>query len=209
MNWFLAALAPVVVGGAYALTGKPLAATVAYDALSIVAIWRARARIQPLFRWNRDTALWAAGSSVLFVACLALAPLILDLASYRELFRRDVLLNLPSALAFAVFAGYTMVVHVPLEEIFWRGAVLDPERAPLPTAVAGNAVFFYLTHAAPLGLLLGPKGCLFALPTALAGGAWAFLVIRSRSLWPGLASHWAADAAILAGMAWYFVRTVG
>jgi membrane protease YdiL (CAAX protease family) len=45
-----------------------------------------------------------------------------------------------------------------------------------------------------------------ALPTAAAGAIWAWVTIRSRSLWPALVSHWGADALILAGMWFFFFR---
>jgi hypothetical protein len=35
---------------------------------------------------------------------------------------------------------------------------------------------------------------------------WAFVTIRSRSLWPGLVSHWGADGVILVLMWFYFIR---
>jgi membrane protease YdiL (CAAX protease family) len=70
----------------------------------------------------------------------------------------------------------------------------------------GNAVFFGLLHAVPLGIVLGLPGFLLGLPAAAAGAFWAFVTIRSRSLWPALVSHWGADAVILGEMWFFFVR---
>ena len=74
------------------------------------------------------------------------------------------------------------------------------------TAIAGNGMFFYALHAVPMVMLLGARGALLALPTLAAGAFWAFVTIRSRSLWPGLVSHWGADGVILGLMWFYFIR---
>jgi len=77
--------------------------------------------------------------------------------------------------------------------------VMDPGRPERGMILAANALCFGLLHAVPLGLVLGGRGILYALPACGAGALWAFVTFRSRSLWPALVSHWGADAAILAG----------
>jgi membrane protease YdiL (CAAX protease family) len=206
MNWLLAAAAPALVGAVQLLSGRIHPAIPAYHLLCAIAIHRHRARLRPLFRGDRTTTLWAAATTLAIAAVLLAAPLLQDPAPFRDLFRRTVLPWGPPRALFAVFAAYTMIVHAPLEEIFWRAAVMDPVRAPLRTAIAGNAVFFYLLHAVPMSLVMGARGALFAAPTLAAGALWAFVTIRSRSLWPGLVSHWGADAVILGGMWFYFIR---
>jgi membrane protease YdiL (CAAX protease family) len=104
------------------------------------------------------------------------------------------------------FAAYSLLIHSPLEEVFWRAVVTDPGRPDRGAIIAGNALGFGLLHALPLGMILGGSGVLMALPTAAAGAIWAFVTIRSRSLWPALVSHWGADAVILAGMWFFFIR---
>jgi membrane protease YdiL (CAAX protease family) len=206
MNWILAAAAPALVGAVLLLSGWIHPAILAYHLLCGIAIFRHRDRLRRLFRGDRTTALWAAGTTLAIAAVLLAAPLLQDPAPYRELFRRKLLPWGPPPALFAVFAAYTMVVHAPLEEIFWRAVVMDPERVSLRAAIAGNAAFFYLLHAVPMSIVLGPRGALFAAPTLAAGGLWAFVTIRSRSLWPGLVSHWGADGVILAGMWFFFIR---
>lgn len=58
----------------------------------------------------------------------------------------------------------------------------------------------------PLRLLIGPEAFLLAIPAGAAGAGWAFVAMRTRSLWPGLVSHWGADAVILGMMWFYFIR---
>jgi membrane protease YdiL (CAAX protease family) len=206
MNWILAAAAPALLGAVQLLSGWIHPAILAYHLLCAIAIYRHRARLRPLFRGGRGTRVWAAATTLAIAGVLLAAPLLQDPAPYRDLFRRKLLPWAHPPALFAVFAAYTMVVHAPLEEIFWRGVVLDPERAPLGAAITGNALFFYLLHAVPMSIVLGPRGALVAAPTLAAGALWAFVTIRSRSLWPGLVSHWGADAVILGGMWFYFIR---
>ena len=181
-------------------------AILAYHGLCAAAIFRERARLRQLFRWNPATLLWAIGMTGVIAAVLLAAPLVQDPSPYRDLFRNILFPRGDPRVLFVWFAAYTMIVHVPLEEIFWRGVVMDPDRSPLRTAIPGTALFFYLLHAVPMAMILGPRGLFLAAPPLLAGAAWAFVAIRSRSLWPGLVSHWGADAIILGGMWFYFIR---
>jgi membrane protease YdiL (CAAX protease family) len=201
MNWLLAMAAPAVVAGVYFVTGFIQPAVVAYHLLCAVAIYDQRDRVRALYQVQRATVLWAIGSSAAIAAFLAVAPLVLDPRPYRDVFRETVLPGF-----FPVFVAYTMFVHAPLEEVLWRGVVLHPAPAAPWTAIAGNGMFFYALHAVPMVMLLGARGALLALPTLAAGAFWAFVTIRSRSLWPGLVSHWGADGVILGLMWFYFIR---
>lgn len=206
MNWVLAAAAPAIVGLVFWAAGVIHPAIVAYHALCGVAVWRHRARVRTLLRTDRSTAAWTAGTTLAIALCLAAAPFVHDPAPYRDLFRKTLLPWGDPAALFGLFAAYTMVVHAPLEEIFWRAVVMDPERTPPCNAIPGNAFFFYLFHAVPMSMVLWPLGVLVAVPAGAAGAVWAFVTIRSRSLWPGLVSHWGADGLILGGMWFYFIR---
>jgi membrane protease YdiL (CAAX protease family) len=206
MNWALASIAPVIVGALLMLTGHLHPGILAYHLLCAAAIGSRRARLRPFFRADRTILLWTAGTTLVIVGVLFLGPLIRDPAPYRSLFRSVLFPWGNPSTGFAVFAVYTLLVHAPLEEIFWRGVVMDPEWSPPRLAIPGNAAFFYLLHAVPLRLILGPEAFLLAAPVGAAGLVWAFVTIRSRSLWPGLVSHWGADAVILGMMWFYFIR---
>jgi len=206
MNWALAAAAPAIVGLVFWAAGFIHPAILAYHGLCGVAVWRRRARVRALLRTDRSTAAWTAGTTLAIAVCLAAAPFIHSPAPYRDLFRRTLLPWGDPAGMFAMFAAYTMIVHAPLEEIFWRAVVMDPETPAPRNTILGNAFTFYLLHAVPLGMVLGPLGLAAAVPAGAAGAVWAFVTIRSRSLWPGLVSHWGADGLILAGMWFYFIR---
>ena len=206
MNWALAAAAPAVVGLVFWASGIIHPAVVAYHALCAVAVWRRRERVRTFLRPGRATLDWTAGTTLVIALFLVAAPFVLDPAPYREVFRKTLLPWGDPATLFALFAVYTMVVHAPLEEIFWRAVVMDPEQSPPRTAIAGNGAMFFLFHAVPMGMVLGPTGLLAAVPAGAAGAVWAFVTIRSRSLWPALVSHWGADGLILGGMWFFFIR---
>jgi len=84
-----------------------------------------------------------------------------------------------------------VLVIAPMEEVFWRGLVLDkllavyPARAALITAIA----LYCLVHVSALNPML--------LVAALVLGAhWSYLYFRFGSLVPGLVSHALWDVAI-------------
>jgi len=199
---FLAAAAPLLVGIVFMETLSVIAAIILYHGLCAIAVGLQRHRIRALLQQRDGVLRWTIGTTLLIVPVLFVAPWIQNPAPYRHLFLEVLLPRGDPSVAFVAFAVYTMIVHVPLEEMFWRGVVLDPER---PSKL-GNGVFFYLLHAIPMTMMLGPKGALFALPTLAAGTIWAFVTIRSRSLWPGLVSHWGVDGVILGLMWFYFIR---
>ena len=206
MNWALAAAAPAIAGLVFWASGIVHPAIVAYHLLCGVAVWRRRDRVRRLLRTDPTTLAWTSGTTLVIALFLLAAPFVHDPKPYRELFRKTLLPWGDPATLFGVFALYTMVIHAPLEEVFWRAVVMDPEESPPRTAIAGNGAFFYLFHAVPMTMVLGPLGLLAAVPAGAAGAVWAFVTIRSRSLWPGLVSHWGADGLILGGMWFFFIR---
>jgi membrane protease YdiL (CAAX protease family) len=203
MMWAWAAAAPAVVGGLLLLTGRIHPAIAGYHLLCAAAVIHARNRVRPLFRWDGTVARWTAGVTLLVVVFLAAAPWVVNPGRFKEDFLRTVVPGDSPRLTFALFAAYTMLVHVPLEEVFWRGVATTPAR--LGVSLAGNALFFGLVHAVPLGLILGPVGLALSLPASAAGALWAAATIRSGSLWPALVAHAAADALLLAGMWFFFI----
>ena len=206
MNWMLAAAAPATVGLVFWASGIVHPAIVAYHVLCAVAVWRRRTRVRSLLRADRTTLAWTLATTLVVALVLVAAPFVHDPKPYRDVFRKTLLPWGDPATLFAIFAVYTLAIHAPLEEIFWRAVVMDPEQSPPLTAIAGNGVFFWLFHAVPMAMVLGPLGLLAAVPAGAAGAVWAFVTIRSRSLWPGLVSHWGADGLILGGMWFFFIR---
>ena len=197
MRGSLGLLAPL--GLSIVLLGGPLG-LLAYHAVCAGAIVRHRRSLKPLFAWRAGLGLWTIGTTLAFLAGLASLLLIWDPASARGP------MSFPSVRAFALTAAYTLLLHASLEEIFWRGVFTEVESArPLP-ALLGNAVTFYLVHVIVLTNAVGGWGWVAALPTAIAGLAWGWVTIRTRSIWPALVSHWAADAAILTGMGYYYLE---
>ena len=94
---------------------------------------------------------------------------------------------LPLGLALAM-----LTVIVAGEEIIWRGALgigLAARVGAWP-AVAISAAAFTLAHAS-----IGSP--LLLLAAALAGGAWTWLAIRTRSLWAPFVSHMLWDVSLL------------
>ena len=189
MIWILVLGVPAATTAALAL-GGPLAAVPAYHAICLAALavdrgWRGRLRRPP--GWGR----WTLVSSGLILGGLALSLLLPRPADVGMLLRERLFGG--SEARFWIFAAYSMLVHCPAEELFWRG-VVDPRSA------AANGVGFYLQHAAPMALFLGSplQGALLALPAGAAGIFWSAVARRSGTLGPSLLSHAAADLAILA-----------
>src|SRR5689334_21145844 len=125
MNWALAAAAPAIVGLVFWASGLIHPAIVSYHALCAVAVWRHRGRVRSLLRTDSATLRWTAGTMLLVAFFLVAAPFVQNPTPYRELFRKTMFPWGDPGTLFALFAVYTMVVHAPLEEIFWRGVVMD------------------------------------------------------------------------------------
>src|SRR5262245_40806945 len=128
MNWALAAAAPAIVGLIFWASGIIHLGIVAYHALCAVAIWRRRDRVRIFLRTDRTTLAWTVWTTLAVALFLIAAPFVHDPAPYRAVFRKTLLPWGDPTTLFGLFALYTMVVHAPLEEIFWRAAVMDLER---------------------------------------------------------------------------------
>lgn len=78
------------------------------------------------------------------------------------------------------------------EELFWRAAIALPcaGRWGPWAGVAASALAFALAHVSvgPPVLWLAAAGC---------GAAWAWLVVRTRSVWPGFVCHYLWDLLVL------------
>jgi membrane protease YdiL (CAAX protease family) len=206
MRWAWGAAAVLAMGLVYVASSWVHAGILAYHAVCLAAIIRHRKSIRPLLVWDRRIAVWTFWTTVVIVGGLLLPRLFWDPSSLRERAQAALLPREGREAFFAGFAAYTLLAHFWLEEIFWRGAFTDVPRVGLRTAVLGNAAGFYLVHAVALTWALGAVGVLLALPTAAAGAVWGCVTHRTKSIWPALASHFAADVAILAGMWIYFVK---
>ncbi len=207
MRWPLGALAllalsVVLAGGTWANAG-----ILAYHGVCAGSILLHRRSLGPLFARRPGLGPWILGAAAAFLAGLALLALLWNPARVREPAAAALFAGPDRLRSFAVTAAYTMVFHASLEEIFWRGVFTDVGTARPAAVLWGNAASFYLVHVVVLAAAIGPWGFLAALPTAPAGLAWGWITLRTRSLWPALVSHWAADAAILGGMWYFFLRS--
>jgi membrane protease YdiL (CAAX protease family) len=205
MRWIWGAAAIVAIGLVFVATSWVHAGILAYHAVCLAAIVRYRKSIRSLFVWDRRVAGWTLGTTIVIVGGLLLPLLFWDPSTVRD---RSLAVLFPTegrGRFFVLFAAYTLLAHFWLEEIFWRGAFTDVT-ARLRTVVLANAAGFYLVHVVALSWALGWIGLPLALPTAAAGAIWGYATHRTRSIWPALASHFAADVAILAGMWICFLR---
>ncbi|HEX7900269.1 MAG TPA: CPBP family intramembrane glutamic endopeptidase [Planctomycetota bacterium] len=191
MAWILALGVPAATSVALA-AGGIVAAIPAYHAACLVALAVDRRRVGA--RLTRPATRWTLVSIALLLGGLALA---LQLPRPGDIgtILRDRLFG-GSESRFWFFAVYSMAVHCWAEELFWRG-VVDSRSA------TANGIGFYLQHAIPIAIFLGSplQGAVLSIPAGAAGLYWSWVSRRSRSLWPALASHAAADLAIL-GIVW-------
>lgn len=85
-----------------------------------------------------------------------------------------------------------LLLIVAGEELFWRTAIALPSAGRWgPWAgVLASSLAFTLAHVAvgPPVLWLAAAGC---------GAAWAWLVVRTRSVWPGFVCHYLWDVAVM------------
>ena len=187
MIWILAVGVPAATSAALAVGGI-FAAVPVYHAACLAALALRRPR---LGTWSPR---WFLLSTALVLGGLGLALLLPRPGDVGSILR-DRLFG-GSEGRFWLFAAYSMAVHCWAEELFWRG-VVDPRSA------AANAVGFYLQHAVPIAVFLGSplQGAVLSIPAGAAGLYWSWVSRRSGSLWPAVASHAAADLAIL-GIVW-------
>jgi membrane protease YdiL (CAAX protease family) len=152
---------------------------------------------------RREAALVAAATSVAFAAAIAAAYALVgrEWIDAEELLRVTSAAGIGTPLRYAAFALWLSLVNSLVEEYVWRWFVFRrcEELAGRLAAVPLGALLFTLHHAVAFSLELGPRaGLLASLGVFTAGCAWSALYLRYRSIWPGWASHVAADLAGLA-----------
>ncbi|GEE03693.1 hypothetical protein nbrc107696_41390 [Gordonia spumicola] len=171
---------------------------------------------------SRDT--WARGArwaGVIIVAVIVVIGVALAIPPLRELFRNEAFQDLPWALwsAFVLIPALTVIP----EELLFRGVVTGAllRRHSPRVAIALQAALFGLWHIeSSLGLTTGNEGVGDVVGTGSTGavlgvlGAVAFtggsgvvfgwLRVKTGSLLPCLALHWAANGvgAVAAALAW-------
>jgi membrane protease YdiL (CAAX protease family) len=109
----------------------------------------------------------------------------------------------PDTLKFALFPGTMVLLHVLLgpllEEVVYRGLFLQLARRYMPAwiAIVLSSAIFAATHfmkGAAVTLLAFPMGCLFA-----------WMTLRTRSLFPGFLCHAVFNyVGVLSVVAWLF-----
>lgn len=161
---------------------------------------------------------WAVIIIVVVIAGIAVAIAIPPL---RELFQNDAYSDLRWAL-FSAFVLIPLQTVIP-EEVLFRGVVLGAllRRHSTRVSIAIQAVLFGLWHiVSSLGLTAGNEGFSDAVGTGAlgvsmgivgavafttaAGAVFGWLRVKTGSLLPCLALHWAANGAgaIAAALAW-------
>ncbi|GAA4676866.1 CPBP family intramembrane glutamic endopeptidase [Gordonia humi] len=161
---------------------------------------------------------WAAVIMVVVILGVGIA---LAIPPLRSLFHNDAYRSLPWAL-FSAFVLIPFQTVIP-EELLFRGIITGAllRRHSVPVSIAVQAVLFGLWHVvSSIGLSDGNEGIGAVLGTGVAGqalgvvGAVAFtgaagavfgwLRVKTGSLLPCLALHWAANAAgaVAAALAW-------
>ncbi|QRY61181.1 CPBP family intramembrane metalloprotease [Gordonia sp. PDNC005] len=163
---------------------------------------------------------WAAAIIIVVVAAIAVAMVIPPL---RELFRNDAYRDLPWAILSA-FVLIPLQTVIP-EELLFRGVVLGSllRRHSTGVAIGLQAVLFGLWHVvSSLGLTAGNEGFSDAVGsgavgvilgivgavvfTGVTGVVFGWLRVKTGSILPCLALHWAANGAgaVAAALAWQF-----
>ncbi|MCF8571427.1 CPBP family intramembrane metalloprotease [Gordonia sp. HY002] len=168
--------------------------------------------------WARG-ARWAAVIVVVVVAAIGLA---LAVPPLRDLFHNDAYRDLRWAL-FSAFVLIPLQTVIP-EELLFRGIVTGAllRRHSVAVAISVQAVLFGLWHIvssiglaegnAGIGSVVGSGAAGQALSvigavafTAASGAVFGWLRVRTGSLLPCIALHWAANGAgaIAAAFAWH------
>jgi membrane protease YdiL (CAAX protease family) len=105
---------------------------------------------------------------------------------------------------YLLFAGFLVVVHSLLEEYYWRWFVFGRLRELLPAgmAISLSSLAFMAHHVIILGVFLPDRFFSVVLPVslcvALGGAVWAWLYLRTGSIYSPWLSHLLIDAAIMA-----------
>lgn len=194
-TWLAWAAAPgaVVPLALHLSSGRPWAALVAYHALIATGGFLHRDRI--VLRW-RDTHRWLAATVAASAALLLLGAAAGWWGWLNALLPATVLAERCRLDPIVFYLVHGPLVNAPLEEMYWRGALLRG------TGLAGGAVFFWLFHAAALATLVPlADAVLFTSPTLFFALGWGWTMRAAGTLWPCVITHAAADAALMMGMA--------
>ncbi|WP_400163259.1 CPBP family intramembrane glutamic endopeptidase [Brevibacillus sp. TJ4] len=108
-----------------------------------------------------------------------------------------------------LFALYLIIVNSLLEELMWRGFVLQRLQQVMsrPAAIMLSSLFFSLYHFIIVSVLFNPLWGVFL--TALVFGAgvlWAWMKSMFPSVYPTWFSHMLVDVGIAASVVWWIYR---
>jgi membrane protease YdiL (CAAX protease family) len=111
-------------------------------------------------------------------------------------------MGLGSPLVYGLFALFLAVPHSFLEEYYWRWFVFGQLRRVTPTlaAMVISSLGFMAHHVIVIHQFLQqgwPITLFFSLCVALGGFLWAWLYVRSRSLYGPWVSHLLVDFGIM------------
>lgn len=104
------------------------------------------------------------------------------------------------------FFLYLVIVNSLLEELFWRGFVLQRLLHGLrrPVAILLSSFFYSLYHLVISAVLFGvPWGCLITLSVFAVGVLWAWMKGMFPSVYPTWFSHLLADLGLVTGLVWW------
>ncbi|WP_052546734.1 NAD-dependent epimerase/dehydratase family protein [Enhygromyxa salina] len=165
--------------------------------LSVLALALLRLRWAPLWRPSAAALAWGVGAGlVMWAGAFGVAAALRSLApelwsETTTIYAWSDQLTLPLPLALSLLA-----MIVAGEEVVWRGALgitLASRQAPWLgpwSAVLLSSALFTIAH-----LTTGPP--VLAIAAALAGGAWTWLAIRTRTLFAPFIAHLGWDASML------------
>ncbi|MFT4088236.1 MAG: CPBP family intramembrane metalloprotease [Gordonia sp. (in: high G+C Gram-positive bacteria)] len=172
----------------------------------------------------RDT--WRRGltyGAVIIAIVVAVIGVGLLIPPIRDLFHNDAYRDVRGAL-FSAFVLIPLLTVLP-EELLFRGILTGAllRRHSVRTTIIVQAILFGLWHvvsstglssgnqgigdvvgSGPAGMLLGVLGAVAF--TAIAGVIFGWLRVRTGSLLPSIALHWAANGAgaVASALAWHF-----
>jgi len=104
------------------------------------------------------------------------------------------------------FSLYLTVVNSLLEELFWRGFVLQRLARSLARSVAVllTSFFYSLYHLVVSTVLFGYQwGCFITLLIFAVGGVWGWMKERFPSVYPTWISHMLADLGLVIPVIWW------
>ncbi|MED4581779.1 type II CAAX endopeptidase family protein [Brevibacillus choshinensis] len=104
------------------------------------------------------------------------------------------------------FSLYLVVLNSLLEELFWRGFVLQRFKSAIsrPVAVILTSFFYSLYHLVVSTVLFGLKwGVLITLLVFLVGIVWGWMKGKFPSVYPTWFSHMLADLGLVVPILWW------